>query len=193
MAVAGFNEHYNIFNQPGRVGMVTFGAMSAYARAEKDESGLGRAVSTTYEYNNHKFRIITVYWPYDHRNKAPGKRGDQNTIWHQHRQYYREQGIQDPNIIQLYDNYLFGLVERWRADGDKVLLLIDANKDVYKGKFARQLANKKVQLRNVYSKIHGKKMPGSRAKKPIMGAFASPDVDLLSYFIGNFKLSVGDH
>ena len=131
VAAVGFNEYCNIFNQPGGVGMITFGAMSAYARAEKDASRLGRAVWTTYEYNDHKFRIITAYRPCDHRNKAPGKRGDRNTVWHQHRRYYRAQGIQDPNVIQLYDEYLFGLIEKWRADGDKVLLLIDANEDVY--------------------------------------------------------------
>ena len=36
-------------------------------------------------------------------------------------------------------------------------------------------------------------MPGSHSKKPIMGAFALPDVDFLSYFIGDFKSGVGDH
>lgn len=67
------------------------------------------------------------------------------------------------------------------------------NEDVYKGKFARRLTKKKVRLKSVYSQLHGKKIPGSRAKKPIMGAFASPGVDFLSYFIGDFKLGVGDH
>ena len=80
VAVAGFNEHCNIFDEPGGVGMVTFGAISAYTLAEKDDSGLGRAVWTIYKYNDHKFRIITAYRLCDHRNKAPGKRGDRNTV-----------------------------------------------------------------------------------------------------------------
>ena len=195
VAVAGFNEHCQIFNQPGGVGMGAFGAISATARDGKDESGLGRAVWITIEYNDHKFRIVTGYRPCDYRNKAPGKRGDRNTVWHQHRRYYREKGIQDPNVVELYDDYLFGLLQQWRSDGDEVLLLIDANENVYKGRFARRLADKKVNLKSVYTHLHKKKMPFSHitGKQPIMGAFASPGVDSSSYFIGDFKLGVGDH
>ena len=44
LAVAGWNEHCKIFNQPGGTGMITFGTLSAYARASKDKSGLGWVV-----------------------------------------------------------------------------------------------------------------------------------------------------
>ena len=54
--------------------MVAFGALSAYARAGKDESGLGRVVWIVIEYNGHKFRVVTGYRPCGNMSKTKGKR-----------------------------------------------------------------------------------------------------------------------
>ena len=45
-------------------------------------------------------------------------------------------GMVDPHLIKLFDKHLFALIEEWRLNNKEVLLLIDANEDVYKGKFA---------------------------------------------------------
>ena len=44
VGVTGWITHYKIFSQPGRTGITAFGSLSAYVRAEKDKSGLGRVV-----------------------------------------------------------------------------------------------------------------------------------------------------
>ena len=75
VGVAGWNKHCEIFNQPGGTGTIAFGALSAYARAGKDESGLGRLVWILIEYNGHKFRFVTGYCPCDNRTKTQGKTG----------------------------------------------------------------------------------------------------------------------
>ena len=196
VAVAGWNTHEELYNQPGGTGMVTFGPISAYARTGKDESGLGRAVWTLIEYNGHKFRVVTAYRPCGNRTKKKGKKGVRQTVWHQHRRYYkRSQGIRKPKVRKLFDEYLFSLLKKWRADGEEVVLAIDANEPVYKGKFADRLADKKVNMVSAYTRVHNEEMPAShmRGSKAIMGLFVSPGVDCLAYFIGRFKLGVGDH
>ena len=44
VGVAGWNEHCEILNQPGGTEMIAFGPLSAYVRAGKDKTGLGRLV-----------------------------------------------------------------------------------------------------------------------------------------------------
>ena len=94
--------------------------------------------------------------------------------------------ISDPKPIALFDDYLFGKVEGWRAAGKEVLLAIDANENVYHGKFAKRLAEVGVELTSAYSKVHEKKMPTShsRGTLPIKGFFSSPGIDIEAYFIG---------
>ena len=99
--------------------MIAFGALSAYARAGKDESGLGRAVWLLIEYNGHKFRLTTAYRPCGNRTKEEGKRGYRYTVWHQHYRYYHSKGIQEPDVHELFDDYLFSKIAKWRSDGEE--------------------------------------------------------------------------
>ena len=61
VSVAAHNTHEDLFDQPGNTAMIALGKLSAYAQAGKDESGLGRAVWILFDYNGHKFRIVTEY------------------------------------------------------------------------------------------------------------------------------------
>ena len=61
---------------------IAFGSLSAYVRAGKDKSGLGRAVWLLIEYNGHRFRVVTAYRPCGNRTKEEGKRGVRYTVWH---------------------------------------------------------------------------------------------------------------
>ena len=193
VGVAGWNKHCRIFNQPGGTGMIAFGSLSAYVRAGKDESGLGRAVWLLIEYNGHKFRVVTAYRPCGNRTKEEGKRGVRYTVWHQHYRYYHQRGIRNPDVHELYDDYLFSKIEKWLSDGEQVLLGIDANAPVYDSKFADRMAE--VNISSLYTRVHGKEMPPSHQSgtDAIMGWFGSPGVDCDAYFIGRYKLGVGDH
>ena len=69
VSVAAHNTHDDLFNQPGGTAMIALGELSAYAQAGKDESGLGRAVWILFNYNDHKFRIVTAYRPNPNKKK----------------------------------------------------------------------------------------------------------------------------
>ena len=81
----------------------------------------------------------------------------------------------------------------WRG---KVVLAIDTNENVYRGKFAEGLNKAGVKLDSAFTQIHKTQMPASwiAGSKPIMAFLVSPDVDYESYFIGGrHRLAVGDH
>ena len=52
-----------------------------------------------------------------------------------------------------------------------------------------------MELSSAYTRVHNKEMPAShsRGSKPIMAFLATPGVDCEAYFIGRFKLGVGNH
>ena len=169
--------------------------MSAYAKAGKDASGLGRAVWTVFDYNGHKLRVVTAYRPCKKTKERTKGNKLSHSVWRQHYRYYKDQGIREPKPRVLFDKYLFNLIKQWRAGGEKVILAIDANENVYKGKFAEGLNQAGVKLDSAFTRIHKTQMPASHitGSEPIMAFLVSPDVDVDSYFIGRHKLGVGDH
>ena len=158
-------------------------------------SGLSRAVWLIIEYNGHRFRVVTAYRPCRNRTKTKRKHGNRYTVWHQHYRYYHQQGSRDPNVHELFDDYLFSRIEKWQSDGEEVLLAIDTNEPVYKSKFADRLSDPKVNLASVYTRVHEEEMSPSHVSgsEVIMGFFASPGVDCEAYFIVRRKLGVSNH
>ena len=106
--------------------------MSAYATAGKDASGLGCAVWTVFDYNGHKLRVVTAYRPCKKTKEQTKGNKLSHLVWRQHYRYYKDQGIRDPKPRVLFDKYLFNLIKQWRAGGEKVILAIDTNENVYR-------------------------------------------------------------
>ena len=191
-SVAGHNTHSKVINQYGGTGMTIFGRLSTFAVPGKDESGLGRATWMLLNNDGRKLRIITAYRP----NRKPYRKGPNKdrlgeTVWEQHFRYYWSIGVPDPKPRKLFDEWLFGRIKEWREEHEEILLLIDANEDIYKGPFADHLA--KVEMECAYFRLHQRKMPPSHSSLPIMACLVTAGVDVESYFIGRFGLGVGDH
>ena len=144
-----------------------------------------------------KTRFITAYRPVNKRGPSKQRKTTEGvTVWEQHRRYFREvEGLEDPRPIELFDNHLFTLIKECRLNGEEVVLMIDANEDVYKGKFADAIAEPGVELESAYDRVHEKRMPSShiRGSKALMGIFVSPGIDCAEAFIGRHYLGVGDH
>ena len=58
--------------------------------------------------------------------------------------------MEDPRPIELFANHLFTLIKECRLNGEEVVLMIDANEDVYKGKFADAMAKPGIELESAY-------------------------------------------
>ena len=46
-----------------------------------------------------------------------------------------------PHLIELFDKHMFALIKECRLNHKEAILMIDANKDIYKGKLAEAIDN----------------------------------------------------
>ena len=151
-SIAAHNEHIDILNQYGGTAMSVFGRMSSYDTSGKDDTGLGRWSWMVIDSGYKKIRFITAYRPVKKRGTTRrGKTTEGVTVCEQQRQYFCEVvGMDDPHPIKLFDKHLFVLIKEYRLNKEEVVLMIDANKDVYKGKFAKAIAKPGVELKSAY-------------------------------------------
>ena len=197
ISIAAHNEHSNIFNQYSRAAMSVFGRMSGYATSGKDNTVLGRWSWMVIDSSYKRTRFITAYRPVKKGGTTRrGKTTEGVPVCEQQRRYFRKViGMDDPHPIELFDKHLFALVKKCILNNEEVVLMIDANEGVYKGKFAKAIAKQRVNLKSAYARVHEEKMPSSyiRGSKALMGVYISPGIDCTQYFIGRFNLGVGDH
>ena len=72
-------------------------------------------------------------------------------MWEQQWQYFcKVEGMDNPHLIELFNKQLFALIKECRLNNEEVVLMIDANKDVYKGKFAKAIAKQGLELEIAY-------------------------------------------
>jgi exonuclease III len=117
--------------QEGGTGMVAFGEAASLMNRDnsgEDETGLGRW--TFFELrgdDGHCTMILVGYCP------CPNKKPDNGTSYQQTKRYFaHEHGIDvDPRKKFLED--LVALLEKWKQEGKRMVVMLDANEDVYKG------------------------------------------------------------
>ena len=80
------------------------------------------------------------------------------TVWDQHTRYFQAQReIRDPRIM--FKSDLLSLLFRWKASGDKIILMGTYNKNVYKGILAASLANDELCLNKMCYRTTGVMLP----------------------------------
>ena len=115
-------------------------------------------------------------------------------VWEQHWSYYQAvKGAPHPKLRKLFDEWLFGRINEWQKANKDIMLLINANEDIYKGPFADNLVEDGVEMECAYFRLHQHKIPTSKATLPIMGCLVAAGVDIESYFIGRLGLGIGNH
>ena len=82
----------------------------------------------------------------------------------QWRYFYKVAGIDDPHPIELFNKHLFALIKECRLINEQVVLMINANKDVYKRKFAKAIARQGVDLESAYDRVHEERMLSSHVR-----------------------------
>ncbi len=96
------------------------------------------------------------------------------TVWDQQRRYFESRGkVRNPRLMFKAD--LLGLLQRWKAVGDKVLLVGNFNKNVYSGNLAAQLAGNDLWTTEMCLQTTGHRLPSTHicGQIPINGVFAT--------------------
>jgi len=137
-SVAGHNKHENppTDHQQGGTGIMGVGEMLEYWRTPStDWRGLGRWTSVCLEGSPiHRSRIVSAYCPGKSRAKGWGR------IYQQHLRYIQQHGL-DTNPYALFCDDLVNQLKRWTSQGDRIILLMDANEHILTGNLTSRLTD----------------------------------------------------
>ena len=155
--------------------MSAFRHIFGYARSGKDNTGLGQWSWMVLDSGYKRTRFITNYRPVKKGStKRRGVTTQGVTVWEQQWWYFCEmKGMVDLYSIELFNKDLFALIKLLWLYVEEIVLMIDANKNVYKGTFATAIAEKVVKLKDDYGCVHNKEITSSHVtrSKALMNAF----------------------
>ncbi len=140
--------------------------------------------------NEFNTRIISTYNPCKNKNVNSGTTYQQQ--WH----YFitKQKDLTCPLILFRHD--LAKQLQKWREDGDKIILFMDHNKHVIEGNLSKALADRDgLDLREAVLQHMGNS-PGAtffRGSKPIDGIWILSDIDISNACVMPFRYGVGDH
>lgn len=143
-------------DQPGGTGLVAMGRISDLVREIGcDNTQLGHWCWITIDGGaGVKTRIVSVYNPVQSRN------GKGHTVWEQHQRFYQRNG-DFLNPSEIFQTDLLELIRPWREAGDKVIIGMDANQNVYSGKLARALGTAPYDMTCMFQEVNGCEAPPS--------------------------------
>ena len=136
-AVCAQNVHWPVGRvQEGGTAMVAFGTTMAYnKRPVKDPTGLGRWSGFRYCGSHGNSTIVVSDY-----NPCKNKKVEPNTTYQQHRWYFieKQEDLRCPSILFRRD--LLRQLQEWKAEGNKIILFMDHNKDIYSGHLGKMIA-----------------------------------------------------
>jgi hypothetical protein len=157
-SMVAYNEHEKDINrrkyQPGGTGMLVLDELIPYAkRGSSDPRKLGRYLSYVLEgRNGHQTRVVNVY--------AIGRnRSDRLASYYQQQLRYIQMHNLHTTPRQLLEDDLLQQLRVWRASGERIILMMDANENITTGHLCKQLG-------------------GADGSEPIDGLWHTPDVEI---------------
>jgi hypothetical protein len=101
--------------------------------------------------------------------------------------------VRNPRAMFLLD--LISLLRWWKAEGDKILLLGDFNKNVYTGHIAMALLGDKLRMSEMCQQATGRPLPPthSQGAKPINAIYGTSGIDCTAVALLPSRVGIGDH
>ena len=193
-SMVGHNIHKNFGpTQQGGASLIMFGHLTDYIKSDesgKDETGLGRWVVMTLEGQGVKTRIICGY------NPCGNNKPNSSTTYQQHRRFFitQQKDLSCPRVKFRED--LVSQLKKWRESGDRLIVCMDANEDIYKKLIGRTLTDQTgLNMEEVVGTFTGRKLGPTffRGSKPIDGIWATKDVMITHACVMLAGFGMGDH
>ena len=178
--------------QEGGTSLLAFGGVIDYldmGQLGKDESGLGRWVVMTFG-GDVRTRVVCGY------NPCGNDRTNSGTVYQQHRRYWitKRRSLVCPRVKFRED--LVKQLQKWRSDGDRLGVCLDANEDIYRKSIGKALTSVDgLAMKEVVGEFTGKKIGPTffQGKKPIDGIWATSDIQVTGACIMPAGYGIGDH
>ena len=177
-------------HQQGGTGIVVFKEMMQYVKGQGcgDFRRLGRWASRVfYASPKHRFRLVSAY------NPGSSKPEGSKTIYQQHLRYIQER---HPHTTpqRMFAVDLLAALRTWRKQGDRILLLMDANEHILKGELCTRIMRELDMVEATHCHWGGDE-PNTyiRGSEPIDTVLHTRDLEVLAVKQLSFHNSVGDH
>lgn len=178
--------------QEGGTSMLMFGGIIDYfdmSLSGKDDTGLGRWVVMTLRGDTNT-RIVCGY------NPCGNDKPNSGTVYHQQRRYWlgKRRCATCPRI-KFRDDLLEQLT-KWRENGDKLIVCLDANENIYKKSIGKALTSVDgLAMKEIVGEFTGTPIGPTyfRGSKPIDAIWATSDVDVVGACIMPAGYGIGDH
>ena len=182
---SAFSKH-----QPGGTGILVRHELLQYARKPAiDETGLGRWCSWPFYSNpNHATRIVVAYRPCSTKTKGL------KTVYQQHKRYMQRKNIAG-TPVGMFDRDLDEQIKKWRATGERIILLIDVNGNPLINNLYKKIGRGSDGMEEFSHRCWGNTPPKThvRGSAPIDGGYISPEIEITNLCMLNFVDSPGDH
>ena len=181
--------------QEGGTCVMTYGTLIEqydFEASERDPSGLGRWVVMVFRGSNGiTTQVVCGYNPCYNKHGLQSK-----TSYQQHRRYFitKEKDITCPRTRFRED--LIGQLKEWRNAGDRLIVCLDANENIYTKSIGRALTSHMgLAMREVVGEFTGRQLGATffRGSKPIDGVWATPDVRVTGACAMPCGFGIGDH
>jgi hypothetical protein len=120
---------------------------------------------------------------------------DSSTTYQQHRRYFRvRNGDQCPRAI--FKNDLISMLTKWKEEGDRIIVSLDANEHIYKKSIGKALTDREgLAMKEVVGEFTQKQIGTTyfRGSEPIGRVWATSGVTVCNAAIMPAGFGVGDH
>jgi hypothetical protein len=179
--------------QQGGTCLIMFGTLTDqldFSESRKDDTGLGRWSVMTVQGDGAWTQIVCSY------NPCGNSKLNSGTTYQQHRRYFitQQKDLSCPRIRFRED--LVKKLKQWREQGDKLIVCLDANEDIYMKSIGKALTDTEgLNMAEAVGEFTGKKISPTffRGSKPIDGIWTTPDIIVTHTCVMPAGYGVGDH
>ncbi len=193
-SIVAHNVHKNFGKtQQGGTSMIMFGPITEqidFKRSRKDNTGLGRWTVMTLQGEGIRTQVVCGY------NPCGNSKLNSGTSYQQHRRFFVTQQKDLSCPRRRFREDLIKQLEEWREEGDRIIICMDANENIYKKSIRKALTNKEgLNMVEVVGEFTGKKIGATFfwGSKPIDGIWATKDIGVMQACVMPAGFGVGDH
>ena len=194
-SLMGNNTHENVGRrQQGGTGLLLYGPLIQqydFEASGKDDAGLGRWVVMTLRGSDGIVtRIVCAYNPCKSAKKAT------RSSYQQHRRYFLKKEKDRTCPRTRFREDLIRQLKKWRDEGDRLIVCMDANENIYKKSIGKALTDSEgLGMQDVVRSFTGEKIGATffRGSTPIDCVWATSDVIVTGACVMPAGYGVGDH
>ena len=193
-SIVSHNVHENVGKiQQGGTSLILFGHLTQHFdcnESGKDPSGLGRWSVMTLQGDGRRTRIVCGYNPCGNNKLNSG------TSYQQQKRYFVtvKKDLTCPR--KKFHDDLISQLKKWRDEGDRLVVCLDANEHIYRKSIGKSLTNLEgLNMSEVVGEFTGKSLGPTffRGGKPIDAVWATQDIVVTHACVMPAGFGNGDH